>query len=146
VNVTGLYEYEIIIREIKKASFEIHANQIGNTAKGLEKAASLGEVDYVAMHNPPFLKTAHVFLNRLEASLDRILMNYYKPVKDKPDDELLHKLLTACNNYDIKGADEIMEEMDQYQYESESELIDWLRENIEITNFAEIELKLEHLR
>ena len=65
-----------------------------------------------------------------------------KPVKEKPDEILLSKLLCACNDFDIDEADMLFAQIDQYKYSSDDGLVDWLRDNVKMTNFTEIENKL----
>jgi hypothetical protein len=43
-----------------------------------------------------------------------------KPKKDKPDSELLHKLIDVCEAYGMDEADEVMNLLNEYEYENES--------------------------
>jgi len=139
------YNYKISIGKIKEVGFYIYANHIAETAKGLEYAASNGELGYVKMHTPPFLKTTNEFLDQLDAVLAEIKATNCKPGKAKPAGDLLLKLHTACSNYDVEEADAIVEELKKYRYYSDGGLVDWLYENVELTNFAQIEQKLKEV-
>jgi len=65
-----------------------------------------------------------------------------KPKKEKPDEVLLVKLQNACCDFDIDEVDIVFAEIDKYKYSSDDGLVDWLRDNVETTNFTEIENKL----
>jgi len=65
-----------------------------------------------------------------------------KPKKDKPDIESLSELLAACKEYNMDGVDAAMEKMERFEYESGDNLTAWLRTNVELMNFAQIEEKL----
>ena len=143
VDEKGLNDYRIKIHGIKGASLDIYAYQVGKTAAGLERAAIDGELGYIKKHNPLFLKATHEFLDRLDRMIVKIDAGYQKPVKEKPDIKLLSKLLKACNEFDIDGADAVIADLEKYRYRHDNELVDWLSENVEMTNFTEIEKKLE---
>jgi hypothetical protein len=68
-----------------------------------------------------------------------------RPKKDKPDEDQLLKLLSACRNYDMDSADAVMDEIEKFSYESDDGLAYWLRDNIDIVNFKEVEQKLSSL-
>jgi len=67
-----LNSYRLIIRSIKGASFEISADQIGDMARGLERAADVGNIEYIRKHNPIFLDAVHKFLDQLDTALTKI--------------------------------------------------------------------------
>ena len=50
--------------------------------------------------------------------------------------------LLLAKNFDTSGADAIMSEIDEYQYESDDGLTDWLRDNVDVMNFEEIVKRL----
>ena len=53
-----LDRYVVHIHGIKGTSFAIYAEQIGKEAQELEKAANLGDYDYIKEHNPSFVEAA----------------------------------------------------------------------------------------
>ena len=74
----------------------------------------------------------------LRDMLDKIAAGKVKPKKDKPDDEVLARLLAACENYDIDEIDAMMTEIENYTYESNADLVVWLRENVNQMNYTQI--------
>jgi len=146
-NVTeeNLLNYKINVHGIKGTSFGIRAMQAGEEAALLEKAASSGDMEYINKNNNPFIETINKLVSDIEEMLDSIDADRLKPKKDKPDAEVLVSLLEACDKYDMDSADAAMKELEKYQYESDNDLITWLRDNIDIVNFEEAAEKLKSI-
>ncbi|MCL2805827.1 MAG: transporter substrate-binding domain-containing protein [Treponema sp.] len=137
--------YKIKVHGIKGTSLDICAELTGKDAKALEEAAKSGDFGYIKKHNPAFLENTKKLVLDIDDLLNCIEAENPKPKKDKPDTELLLKLLTACKSYDMDGADEAMAEMEKYKYEADDGLADWLRDNVDIMNFTQIVQKLSDL-
>ena len=142
VSRESLAEYKILVHGIKGASFGIHAEKIAEKAEALEKASKDGDFEYVIKNNPEFVEDLSKLLNNIDALFSTGNDEILKPVKDKPDDELLSKLLEACESFDIDEADAVLSEIEKYNYESDAGLSSWLRENIETMNYSAIIKKL----
>jgi hypothetical protein len=143
----SLAGYTVKVHGIKGASNDIFAAKVGRDAENLENAAKAGDFDYIGRHHPAFLETAWAFVERVEAALREIDAENPKPVKDKPDGEVLAKLLAACKRYDMDEADAAMEEIEKNRYESDGGLAEWLRENMDRMDFSKIAEKLfEYLK
>ena len=84
-------------------------------------------------------------INDLDGLISSIDSDNPRPKKDKPDENILSKLLTACETFDMGEVDAVMKEIDYFQYESDDGIVDWLRENVELVNFDEIVQKLSGL-
>ncbi|MCL2086079.1 MAG: ATP-binding protein [Oscillospiraceae bacterium] len=136
-------DYEINVHSVKGTSRDIFAAELGENAAELEVAASKRDLDYINAHNPAFVKAADALATALETLLKTIDDENPKPMKAKPEPELLSKLLTACKFYDIDSADEAMEEIDSYQYEDDDGLVAWLKEKHDMLKFSEIEKRLD---
>jgi hypothetical protein len=135
----GVLDYKIKVHGIKGASYDIFADQIGKEAEILEHAAVDGNLSLIMERNPAFLKAAEKFLDNIDDMLSLFIEdNTSKPEKDSPDSELLSKLLEACKVYDMGAAEEIMAEIDKYQYTTDNGLAVWLRENVDMMNFTEV--------
>ena len=65
-----------------------------------------------------------------------------KPLSDKPDIKILHHLITACKDYDMGKTEKAMAELENYRYNSDNDLILWLRNRIDRMQFEEIVEKL----
>jgi signal transduction histidine kinase/CheY-like chemotaxis protein/HPt (histidine-containing phosphotransfer) domain-containing protein len=142
VGEDGLEGYAITIHGIKGSSRGICAEMLADSAEALENAAHAGDYAYVATHNATFLAAAWKLITDLEEMLDGMDLKNSKPIKDKPDDETLSKLLAACQNYDMDGVDSAMAKIESCRYKADDGLAAWLRENVDRVNFADIIEKL----
>ncbi|MCL2196493.1 MAG: ATP-binding protein [Treponema sp.] len=145
VNEQNLTLYKINVHGIKGTSLDICAQKISDAAAALEKAAAACDIGYINEHNPPFIKSIEEIVSNLDSLLADLESKNLKPKKNKPDTSLLKKLLDACVRYDMDGADEIMSQIELFQYDSDDDLVFWLRENIDIVNFDETAEKLNSL-
>ena len=142
----NLKDYTVTVHGIKGASLDILAEPVGKQAYDLEMAGKSGDINFVHEHNPAFLTAAWQLIHELEAVFAEMESANPKPVKDHLDRSALSQLRSACESYDMDGADEAMTLIDGYHYESDAGLADWLRENVELMNFEEVVAKLsEHL-
>jgi hypothetical protein len=142
VTEDGINDYGIRVHGIKGASYDIFANEIGKEAEILEFAARDGNLSLIQERNPAFLLNAGELLDRIEAMLSAIEGENQRPKKDKPDNKPLLRLLAACDIYDMKNADAVMTEIEEYQYTADDGLTVWLRENVDLVNYREIVEKL----
>ena len=142
VSEENLKSYEIAVHGIKGTSFSIFADEIGEKAKSLEKAAIAGDLNFINKHNDAFLESVRQLINGLEDMIKAIDLKNPKPKKDKLDAQVLSKLLEACRGFSMNGVDEAMAEIEKYEYESDSEFAVWLREQVNIINFKGIAEKL----
>jgi PAS domain S-box-containing protein len=140
----NLKDYEIKVHGIKGMSNDMFAEEIGGAAAVLEKAAKAGDLDYIREHNPAFIESARRFISGLEGLVAAVDADTPKQEKAKPSEEGLLKLLDSCRIYDMSSADEAMEELRRFKYESEedNELIEWLGDKYDMTKFDEIAEKL----
>jgi CheY-like chemotaxis protein len=145
VGEDGLRAYEVKVHGIKGASRDICADQIARDADALEKAAVARDYGYVSRHNPAFLASAWKLVNDLSALLTVIDAGSPKPVRDRPDAELLKKLRAACKLYDMDGVDAAMAEIERVQYESDDGLLDFLRSSFDMMQFGKIVERLSYL-
>ncbi|MDR0472826.1 MAG: response regulator, partial [Treponema sp.] len=138
----NLEQYSISVHGIKGSSFGISANTVGEKAMALEKAARAGDFNFVSANNSDFILSAKKLVEELEGLLKQIALENPKPKKDKIDKDSRTKLIAACENYDIREAEAIMEEIEAFDYESDGELAVWLRENAYRMNFKQMAERL----
>ena len=137
--------YRIKVHGIKGTSLDICAEKIGNEAKALEDAAKAGNIDFINKHNSAFLESAWKLVHDIENMLAELDAENPKPKKDKPDEDVLRKLLFACKEYDISEADKAMAEIEKYKYDADDGLANSLRENIDRMDYKQIVQKLIYL-
>ena len=133
-----LADYAIAVHGIKGASRGIYADIIGSAAENLEKAAKAGDFIYVITHNDTFLNTVWKLIFDLENLLSNLNTGNPKPIKDKPDEETLSRLLEACKSYNMDSVDDAMAEIENYQYDADDGLVSWLIDNIRQMRFKKI--------
>ena len=142
VSEDNLSAYMVKMHGLKGASLSIFANEVAKDAKALENAALLGDVEYISKHNKTFIDNTRSFVLSLEVMIADINSANPKKSRAEPDPVTLRKLLKACIDYDVDEADEIMEELEEYDYESGNEFVAGLREDVDLLQFNEIIEKL----
>jgi len=138
-----LNDYRIKVHGIKGSSADIFAGEIGSGAGDLEEAAKTGNIDFINRHNQGFMESARALLHEIDNLFLRLDTENPKPKKDKIDRGALLKLYNACKGYDMDGTDRAIAEIEKYNYESDGELADWLRESIDRMDLKQIAQKLE---
>jgi signal transduction histidine kinase/CheY-like chemotaxis protein len=136
--VEGLENYAITVHGIKGSSRGISAETIGEKAERLEQAAKAGRLDLIKEENNGFIEDVKKFIADLKELLDMLEEKMQKPHKTSPDPALLAKIRSAAENYDMGELDQAMEELERCVYESQADLIPWLREQIDKSEFEEI--------
>ena len=138
VNKDNLKEYAITVHGIKGSCWGIWAETAGEQAETFEKAANAGDLDFVAANNPVFIEALLKLLADIENAIYEEEPIQDKHKKTRPERETLAKLLEACENYNINEVSALIAEIDKFEYESDSGLADWLRENAYQMNYTEI--------
>ncbi|MCL2718820.1 MAG: response regulator [Lachnospiraceae bacterium] len=145
VNEANLADYRLRVHSIKGMSLDIYADEIGTTAADLEKAAIIGDFDYIKVYNPAFIESTWKIINDIEAMLKAIKARNSLPKKDKLDKDLLLQLYNACGTYMMNDINNVMAEIEKYEYISDEELASWLQEKVDLMDYAEIIEKLADL-
>jgi len=145
VNRNNLPEYLVTIHGLKGSCRAIYAERAGNVAKTLEEAAQEGNFDLIKDYNAAFITTLETLIGGIEHLLQSHLHINPKPRKDKPDHKTLSKLLAACESYNMDEVDVAMAELERYEYEADSELVPWLRDNVDQVNFIQIQERIRAL-
>jgi len=141
----NLKNYVITVHNIKGSSFSICADSVGRIAADIERAAKDFELDYIKRHNGPFIDITRKLINDIDEMLESLDLDINKPMKDKPDEQVLKKLIAACIAYDLDEINAAMEELKGFHYEADNGLTGWLIENVNLMNFEEIVEKLDGL-
>ncbi|MDR0553611.1 MAG: response regulator [Treponema sp.] len=127
-----LERYTVAVHSAKGVHYGITADEVGNLAAELERAARKGDLDFIAVHNSQLVAGAEKIAAELTAQFSDEIK---KPKKPEPDAACLARLKEACKNYRMDEIDRIMEELEQYEYESRQDLVLWLREKIKAMDF-----------
>jgi signal transduction histidine kinase/HPt (histidine-containing phosphotransfer) domain-containing protein len=142
VDETGLAQYAIIAHGVKSSCRGICAEEMGNRAEALEKAAKAGDLPGVTAKNSSFIEDVLKMISNIEEVFSSKTVDTEKPKKEKPYSEALEKIKIACDNFQIEEIDKAMIEIECFEYTADDGLVHWLRENIAQMNFMEIVEKL----
>jgi len=142
VNRENLAGYAIVVHGIKGSSLSIGADVVGDKAEALEKAAKAGDMDFVAANNAALMDSVDALIRGLDELLRQMSSENPKPKKDRPDANVLSRLLVACEDYDMDSVDTVMAELEGSEYEADDGLAAWLRENVDLMNIEQIKEKL----
>jgi hypothetical protein len=139
--------YAVTVHGVKGSCYGICADEAGRMAEALEIAAKSGDFARVMAGNETFIGTVEYLLVQLDAlskSADGVTegANRAKNALPEPDRALLAKMLEASQNYDIDAMQGVMDELEQYKYESGGELISWLKERLVNFGYDEISERL----
>jgi HPt (histidine-containing phosphotransfer) domain-containing protein len=133
-----LSEYTVYVHGIKGSSQNICAEPVGELAEKLEKAAKAGDYDFVIANNERLIKSTEALITAINHLIGKIDAANQKPQKDKPDKEVLQKLLSACGTYEMNVVYDAIKELESYTYESGGDLVPWLNENVEQFNIEQV--------
>jgi hypothetical protein len=138
-----LANYAVTVHGIKGASAGIYAGTVTRQAQILESAARSGDFETVRERNGVFIETVETLLSALRELPYDVLENFKKENKDAPDGVLLMKLLDAAEHFNFATMDEILTELERYRYDSNEELVTWLREQLDELAYGAIQERLE---
>ena len=134
----SIIEYNTIVHGLKGSSSAICAEEIAGMAGVLENAAINGDYSYIAANNANLVGSIRNLITTINNVIAEIDTCSHKPVRSSPDVKTLERLCQACINYEMIDVDAALDELEAFDYESDGELVVWLRENVEVMNFNEI--------
>jgi signal transduction histidine kinase/DNA-binding LytR/AlgR family response regulator len=143
VSPETLSKYTVTVHGIKGSSYQICADGVGRMAETLEMAAKAEDWNTIKINNDMFLSSINTLIAGLEKLLAETVRKVEKPPADKPDPELLGKLLAACGDYNIMLMEEALTELERFSYKSGADLVVWLRKQLDVFNYGEIQDRLE---
>ena len=136
VSEETLGDYTVNVHGLKGICAGIGAEKTRQAAFNLEKAARSGDLAGVLVENEVFLKETEELTSAVQAWFDAQDKKNTKPILPCPDRNLLSRLYKCCKDYDMNGADEIMDELESADYETDASLVTWLRERIDESDFS----------
>jgi signal transduction histidine kinase/DNA-binding NarL/FixJ family response regulator/HPt (histidine-containing phosphotransfer) domain-containing protein len=141
--------YRLAAHSMKGSSRNIGAEDLGNQAEMLEKAAIHEDWDYINAVNADFIKAAEKLISDINDFLKIVMPNdpeSKKPEKKNPDPEILDKILEACENYDIVALREAIDALAEFRYPTFPDLAQWTREQSNKSNFSVIQKRIASIR
>jgi signal transduction histidine kinase/CheY-like chemotaxis protein len=138
----SLDEYIIDIHGIKSSSYSIGADTVGALAEALETCAKAGGVGEVLAKNGGFILAAERLIENLASMLKDPAIPKEGLLRETPDEALLHAIYLACETYDIKAMEEALSSLERYTYKDGSDLVEWLRKQVENLEYDRISDRL----
>jgi len=142
VSEENLHDYVITVHGLKGTSAALGAEQIRAQALELENLSRAGDLQGVLAKNDKLIADTGIIVSSVQEWLDKNDIHEVKPKLKAPDRELLAKLKECCEGYDIDGIDEIMSELEKADYEEDAELVQWIRDKIDISKMGEVAKRL----
>jgi signal transduction histidine kinase/CheY-like chemotaxis protein len=142
----NLPEYAITVHGLKGASLGICADEISKKAEELEHNAKNGNIEQVKADNSSFIDKVELMLKNIGELLEKTAerkKQTRKPSALSPDPALLAQLLSAVKSYKSTLMEETMCSIESYDYDSGTELVAWLREQMDNLEYDAIRQKLE---
>jgi PAS domain S-box-containing protein len=144
VSEKTLPKYNVSVHGLKGSSAGIGAETIREAALELEKISKEGNLQGVWALNGKLIADTKIIVANIKAWLEQYdASKEKKPVLKAPDRELVKQLRQSCENYDIKGADKVMSVLESADYEESADLITWVRDRIENSDFMEAAERLK---
>jgi PAS domain S-box-containing protein len=139
-----LPDYAITVHGLKGASYGVCAGAIGKDAEELEFAAKAGDYETVRSKNAAFITKVETALKHLGELLQTAAEGGgEKQRAAAPDRVLLEKLLDAARRFKSAIMEEAMAELEKWDYESDGDLILWLREQTDNLEYDAVRERLE---
>ena len=146
LSVETLPEYAVTVHGLKGASYGVFANEIGKKAEELEHLAKAGNFSAVDADNQGFIKMTESLIAELEGFLQKAdAGKAEKQKRPSPDPVLLDNLMNAAKRFKSTIMEDILADLESYEYESGGELVAWLREQTDNLEYEAICSRLGEL-
>jgi signal transduction histidine kinase/FixJ family two-component response regulator/HPt (histidine-containing phosphotransfer) domain-containing protein len=142
LEMRDLNDYAVVMHGIRGSSRGVGVEELAAMADRLEAAAKNRDRELVREKNGIFAEHARVLIADMEQILDAFDPQEDKPYKNEPDHAALERLREAAANFSIDGVEEALDELEVYNYQTQGELIVWLRKQCENLAFSEIVVQL----
>jgi signal transduction histidine kinase/CheY-like chemotaxis protein len=143
ISEENLDKYRIIVHGIKGASRSISADAAGALAEKLEKAARERDAELLRNETSSFIDLAAKLIGKFTELIKKQDASFSKPGMPAPDPEIIQKIYEAAASYNMQALDKALEMLEQYSYDSGGELVSWLREQADFSEFDSISEKLK---
>jgi HPt (histidine-containing phosphotransfer) domain-containing protein len=145
VSKENLAIYAINVHGLKGSSGNIGATNVMERAAHMEEAAKAGYMSEVLKENEDFLEEAHALEDAVKIWLAKHDEENQKPHLQTPDMALLNKLRKCCEQFDMNGVDDVMDELERFFYDNDNDLIGWLREKVDLSDLDSVEVRIKEL-
>ena len=135
-----LPEYAVAVHGLKGSSYGVCAEGIGKMAEELEFAAKRGDLETVRAKNGALIQKVEALLSDLRSIGKKPSCGSEKTAerRNAPDPSLLRELRKCCAHYDVAGMEKALSELERYTYESQDDLVKWLRKQVDDLEYGRI--------
>ena len=143
-NVTEetLPDYVINVHGLKGICAGIAAEKVRGEAYNLEMMGRANDLAGILAGNEALIKDAEDLTAGIKAWFDKQNIENQKPLLPCPDRNLLARLRECCDAFDMGGVDNAMDELESANYKTDAQLVTWLRERINESDFIAVVSKL----
>ena len=139
----ALQDYIITVHGLKGSSLGICAWEAGKQAEALEAAARKSDLQFVDTNMPPFIEIVDKVINNLEKFFSKRAT--VKTRAREPDPVLLRELADACKHFKSVIMEKTLEKLEEFEYESGGDLVEWLREQADTLEYDAINERLANI-
>jgi CheY-like chemotaxis protein len=145
-----MQSYATTVHGLKGSSYGICAEPVAKCAEALELAAKAGEWEMVRSGNEALLESAEALLAQMMQLLEKVSSQDSQKRQEKqrraePDRKTLRKMLSAARHFRTSQMEDLLAELDNFNYESGGDLVAWLREQTDNIEYDAIAKRLEAL-
>jgi CheY-like chemotaxis protein/nitrogen-specific signal transduction histidine kinase len=144
-----LKDYAVAVHGIKGSCYNIGAQVVGRLAERQESAAKSGDLMETLAGHPKFMSQSDQLLRSFQELLDNISEETGGAVDDQDQDleespslETLVRIYKASIDFDLKTMTELLSGLEEHRYETGSELISWLRIQVENLEYERVTKRL----
>jgi len=142
----NLKEYTVVVHGVKGSNYGIYANDVGKAAEALEKAGRQGDTAFIEANHGPFIEKTTLLYSQLKDFIEANQVDTgKKPMASAPDAALLAQFLTACKQYKSSVMEDILQSLEAFDYESDGDLVPWLREQTDNLEYDAIQERLSSI-
>jgi CheY-like chemotaxis protein/HPt (histidine-containing phosphotransfer) domain-containing protein len=142
-----LPDYAIAVHGLKGSCYGICADNVGKLAEKLEASAKSGDFETVRANHEVLSRAANALVADLENLLQtadaRASNETAKKRASAPDREMLGKMLSAATFGKTSLMEDIMADLERYEYESDGERVVWMREQMDNLEYGAIRERLQ---
>ena len=146
VTAESLSSYAINVHGLKGSSGSIGAKDVREIAEHMEAMSKAGDLSGVLAENNELISDTRALVVNIQEWLTTYDTGRDKPHLHAPDPELLKDLAIHCEQFSMNGVNEIMDKLESTCYDEGNDLIIWLREKADLSDFVSMAGRIKDLK
>ena len=136
----NIQNYTIEVHALKSAAKLIGAMELSKQAEYLENCGKTGNIEDIHKKTPQLLETYRSYIKYLQPYVQIKEEVQKKMLNPALQEELLKQLLQCVTEFDLDGADVLMEELSGYEHEEEFlPVFELLKEAVENVDYEKVQ-------